>query len=39
MAANLSARKLQLEILATDAATYGHCFLAVDCGSEDADGG
>lgn len=34
MAANLSARKLQSEILGADAALYGHCFLTVDCGAE-----
>ncbi|HYE70108.1 MAG TPA: hypothetical protein VD932_01120 [Aquabacterium sp.] len=34
MAANLSARKLQIDALSAEAADYAHCFLTVDCGAE-----
>lgn len=39
MAANTSARKLQLEALSAQAADYGHCFLTVDCGAEPCERG
>jgi hypothetical protein len=39
MAAILSARKLQLEILGSAAADYRHCFLTVDCGGAGCERG
>lgn len=39
MAANTSARRLQIEILASPAATYAACFLAVDCAGDGCDRG
>src|SRR5215217_7399715 len=39
MAANTSARKLQLEVLSSQAAVYGHCFLTVECGGQHCERG
>jgi hypothetical protein len=39
MAANISARKLQLEALGAPAATYAHCFLTVECAGPECERG
>jgi hypothetical protein len=39
MAANISARKLQLEALGAPAASYAHCFISVECAGQDCQKG